>query len=209
MGNYINPDEVSNWPSGTTEEDKKNIIKEKEQLIEKITITHFYEKDLSIRMDGNEKNRLHVPITEKLLSVSSVKICGVSIPKDFYTFDEHSVYLDCSVSGAGALDPELQYILTTSSLGDNLFPRGINNIEITGKYGEPVPEPIKKACRILIEEENEPGTYTKALFESEKIGKYSYSRGDSKETIPILTGIMEADIILSQYLDDGFGILSP
>jgi len=208
MGNYITPEEID-WPSGTTEEVKKAIIAEKEQIIEKVTNTHFYEKDLDLCMDGNGKNRIHPPVTESILSISSVKICGVTLPEDFYTYDEHSIYLDCGVSGAGVGDPELTYILTTTSLGDNLFPRGLNNICITGKYGQAVPEPIKKACKILIEEENDPGTYTKTLFKSEKIGKYSYDRGDIEETIPILSGVMEADVILKHYIDDGFDILSP
>jgi len=160
-------------------------------------------------LDGNGKNRIHPPITEDIISISSVKICGVSLPEDYYAYDKHSIYLDCSVSGAGVGDPELTYILTTTTLGDNLFPRGLNNIWIVGKYGEGVPEPIKKACKILIDEENDPGTYTKAMFESEKIGKYSYDRGDVKETIPVLSGIMEADVILKHYIDNGLSILTP
>jgi len=79
-----------------------------------------------------------------------------------------------------------------------LFPVGIQNIAIEGKYGwTTCPEAIKQACIILCRASNDKSLYTRyADVDSEKLGDYSYSRGDRK----FLTGILEADSLIRPYI---------
>lgn len=199
MGNYIDPADVSNWPSGYTDEMKAEDIARIEELVEKTLKTFFYTKALDIKLNGNNKDRIFLPVEANILTVSKVFVNGVELAASWYTWDHSSVFIDLTTSGSGSLDPELSYMLRETSIG-GLFPAGFDNIRIKGTYGySSVPENIKKLCIILVEYESDPDLYTTWLYDSEKIGDYSYSKGASGKGIPSIFGIWEADRIAVSY----------
>lgn len=67
--------------------------------------------------------------------------------------------------------------ITKIILADDVFPRGIANVRVTGKfgYGEEVPEDIKLATTILVAGIILNQTYPQGDIESEKIGNYAVS----------------------------------
>lgn len=196
MGNYINPADIDNFPSGTTEAEKAAIIEKMEKLVEKIADTIFYPSAFDLEQNGNNKNRLFLHLKAPILSVTGVWVCGQLMDPMWYAFDEYSVYYDCESSGAGPLDPESKYLLNEIE-GYGLFPRGYNNIRVTGTYGEAVPEWVKQVIIILVKDHNDPTLYTHYM-KSEKIGDYSYTKADE---LVYYTGIKEADDWLNIYID--------
>ena len=200
MGNYIDADDIVNWPSGTTEAEQTAAIANAEQLVEKIIGRHFYSKAFDIKINGNNKNRLFLPLYADILTVTKIWVGGIELETSWYTFGENSVFIDLTSSGSGVGDPELMYKLTTvEEVG--IFPRGFNNIRIKGTYGDAtVPQPIKELCKILISYDNDDSLYTSTIKASEKIGDYAYSIGGGVyDKIKIYTGIFEADKIITAY----------
>ncbi|MHA1290900.1 MAG: hypothetical protein ACTSPB_26240 [Candidatus Thorarchaeota archaeon] len=199
MGNYVDASDISSWPSGCDTDCKNKIIDFAEQLIEKITGTHFYEKAFNIEINGNNKNRIFPPLHANILSVSAIYVCGYELDPTWYGFDESSVYLDLCKSGVAL--SEYYYVLSQEA-EEGIFPRGYNNIRIVGTYGYSiVPEPIKKAASYLIDAINEGSFSTVGMFESEKIGDYSYKIGiEGYSKKGIYTGIPKVDIILRAYM---------
>lgn len=196
MGNYINPDDIDNWPTGTTDAEKAAIIEKMEKRVEKITDTHFYPKNFDLRQNGNNANRLFLHLEAPILSVTEVRVCDVLMDPMWYAYDDYSIYYDCESSGAGPLDPEAKYLLDTiEQVG--LFPRGFNNIRVIGTYGEAVPEWIKQVIIILVKDHNDPTLYTHYM-KSEKIGDYSYTKDDG---LTYYTGVKEADEWLDLYIN--------
>jgi len=199
MGNYVVDSDISSWPSGCDADCKSKIIDFAEQLIEKITGTHFYEKAFDIKVNGNNKNRIFLPLHANIISVSAVYVCGYELDPTWYGFDESSVYLDLCKSGVAL--SEYYYVLTQET-EEGLFPRGYNNIRIVGTYGySTVPEPIKKAVIYLIDAINDGSFSAAGMFESEKIGDYSYKIGiEGYSKKGIYTGIPKVDVILRAYM---------
>jgi len=200
MGNYIDADDIDNWPSGTTEAEQTAAINYVEQLIEKIIGRHFYSKAFDIKINGNNKNRLFLPLYADILTVTKIWVGGIEMDSSWFTFDENSVFIDLTSSGSGVGDPELLYKLTTvEAVG--IFPRGFNNIRIKGTYGDSaVPQPIKELCIILVRYDNDNTLYTSTVLASEKIGDYAYKIGDEfYKKNKIYTGIFEADKIIAAY----------
>lgn len=200
-GNYIADTDIDNWPSGTTDAEKEALIKHVEQLVEKTLGRPFYSKAFDLEMNGNAKNRIFPPLHADILTITEILLSGVTLDASWYDYDENSIYVDLSVSGAGAGDPELVYNMTRDH-GSGLFPRGYNNVRIKGTYGEAaVPQPIKELCKILVRYENDPSLYTTIVKGSEKIGDYSYSIGAGVyKDLTVYTGIFEADKIIAQYI---------
>lgn len=127
IGNYVHEDDVDNWPASYEDPDQQKVIDRIEQLIEKITGDYFYPKDFDIYLDGNGKSRLFLGFKPDILSISSIKISGVTLGASWYTHDEDSVYLDSeSLSSDSLLEIEIV-----------LFPRGRGNIHIVGTKGWP------------------------------------------------------------------------
>lgn len=196
MGNYVNPADIDNWPTGTTAAEKAAIIEKMEKLVEKICDTHFFPKAFDVEENGNNKNRLFLHLEAAILSVTELYVCGVLMDSMWYAFDDYSVYYDCTSSGAGPLDPEAKYLLNTIE-ETGLFPRGFNNIRVIGTYGEAVPEWVKQVVIILVQDHNDPTLYTHYM-KSEKIGDYSYTKDDN---LVYYTGVLEADKWLSIYIN--------
>lgn len=213
-GDYICDIDVDNWASGMSCEDKQHVIDKVEQWIDKALCgLHFGPENFDIKINGNNKNRIFVPLHTDIISVTHVYISCIELPASWYTWDKSSVYLDPCQSGEGGyLSPEMYYILSQVA-GVGIFPRGYNNIWIQGTMGEypEVPEPIKNAAIILAKYENDPSLYTTALMKSEKIGDYSYtlSTGTEIHDPDIITGILEADMYLRLYVNRKPKFLAP
>jgi len=210
-GDYICSYEIPNWPSGSDYDDYKAIIDKVEQIIDKICHTHFGGEAFDIKLNGNDKNRLFIPLESDIITVTHVYVSCIEMPSSWYTWDENSIFLDPCTSGAGgAFDPELMYRLA-SVYEAGIFPRGYDNIWVQGTYGDDgaVPEAIKQAAVILAKWENDPTLYTNISYKkAEKIGDYSYTNlaGSQDE---ILTGILEADQFLRLYIKRKPIIMAP
>lgn len=213
MGNYIVIADIDNWPATYTDAQKNAVIARIELQLEKITQTHFYSKALSFEMNGNGKNRIFPPIEAEIITITDVSICNTSLPSDWYDWDEHSVFLDLCGSGAGSsygVSPwvELTYMLTDVE-ETGIFPRGFNNIRISGTYGNVALLLLaKQACLIMIRYENDPTAYKK-YFKSERIGDYNYSYPEIGKWGNIYTGIREADELIDLLIQDSPIISTP
>ncbi len=202
MGNYILPGDVESWPSGTSDADKAEAIAFAEQLIEKILGRHFYVKAFDIEINGNDKNRITLPLYADIIVVDHVYICGIELSTSWYTWGENSVYLDLCGSGASAAMFAQLAFLASERVLRGLFPYGHNNCRFVGTFGEAIPQPIKQAIIWLVDANNEGtfGTGGAGTFESEKIGDYSYKKGfgvDWKDAV--FTGVDKVDAILRHY----------
>jgi len=209
-GDYLCAGHIDNWPSGITAEEQQEIIDKVEQIIDKVTETKWGGEAFDIKLNGNGKNRLFLPLATDILTVTNVYISCVELDSSWYTWDVNSIYLDPCVSGSGSLSPELYYKLG-EAMERGIFPRGYNNIWVIGTMGEigAVPEAIKQAAVILAKWENDPTLYTYAgLKKSEKIGDYAYTNLATSEE-DILTGVEEADTFLRLYVKRKPIVLAP
>ena len=190
-GNYIVESDVDNWVSATGRQD---VIDRAEQLIEKITKDYFYAKDFVIYRNGNNKDKLFLGLVPHILSVTEILLFGVELNSSWYTFDINSVYLDPEA----ATGDELPELLLRMKYKTNLFPKGMGNVKITGTYGwTDCPVAIKQAAIILCRYENDETLYTKYDdLETDKLGDQTQVRGKKK----FLTGVMEADRLIRQYI---------
>jgi len=191
-GNYISASDVI-WPSGLTSADQAAIIALVEDLIDRVTGCHWYPKPFDLRLNGNNSDRLVLPLCQNILSVSGVWLCGIEVPTCYYSFDHNSVYLNCESGGLG--DAEFDYFMRRVAQQGALFPHGLNNVRIVGTYGQAVPAGIKAAAIILCQWKNGAVAYT-TTYDSETIGRYSYKLAAGQ---PILTGCKEADDILRLF----------
>jgi len=210
-GDYICSGDVDNWPSGYDYDDWKAIIDKIEQLIDKACHTHFGGEAFDIKINGNAKNRLFLPLKSDIITVTYVAVSCIEMPSTWYTWDKNSIFLDPCVSGAGyTFDPELIFHLS-AVYEQGIFPRGYDNIWIKGTYGSEgdVPEAIKQAAVILAKWENDPTLYTNISYKkAEKIGDYSYTNLAGMQS-EILTGILEADQFLRLYIKRKPIIMAP
>jgi len=212
-GDYICDTDIDNWPSGADYDYKKKIIDKIEQWIDKACEIHFGPEDFDIKINGNNRNRIFIPLHTDIITVTHVYISCDELPSNWYTWDKSSVYLDPCVSGtAGYISAEMAYRLE-QTISEGIFPRGYNNIWIKGTCGEyaTLPEPVKNAAIILAKHENDPSLYTTATMKSEKIGDYSYTLATGTEIHKpdIITGILEADIFLRLYVNRKPKFLAP
>jgi len=185
-GNYVSMSEIA-WPPGWSDERKGNVIAKWEAHIERICGDVFYPRERVILLDGNGQPTLSHGKGSALLEVASLKIGGVAVAEDDFSFDAWSVHLETPVG-------------TTEAR----FPKGYCNVELGGTFGwESAPEAIRAATRILIERELEllgessPAPSHADAFQSEKIGDYTYRR-DKRG--PYLTGVVEVDRLIEPYV---------
>lgn len=200
----IDPADIDTWPSGMSDADKLAALDFAETLIEKILGRHFYVKDFDIEINGNDKNRITLPLYADIITVDHVYICGIEISTSWYNYGENSVFLDLCTSGA-AISSSATALLAFAA-GDQvlrgLFPYGHNNCRFVGTYGEAVPAPIKQAIIWLVDAINDGsfGAGGAGALKSEKIGDYSYTKGfgaDWKDAV--FTGVDKVDAILRHY----------
>jgi hypothetical protein len=204
MGNYVDESDIQTWPSACDDACQAEIVAFAEELVEKILHRSFYPKALDFRMNGNGKNRIFPPLHAPLLTVEHLYICETELDSCYYSWDEHSIFLDmcktCPSSGGLGV---LWYLLTAEA-PEGFFPRGYNNVRIVGTYGSSdVPAPLKQAIIWLIDAVND-GSFTAAGaggYKGEHIGKYSYELGlTAYAKDGIYTGIKNVDKILMHYI---------
>ncbi len=206
-GNYISDSEISNWPSGTTDAEKQEAIEVAEARLEAALGRSVYPKPFDIKINGNGKNRLFIPVREKIGAVSSIHLNGIILDASWYTFDSASVFIDLSTSGSGPFSPELEYLLSEAE-GEVIFPRGYNNVRIIGTFQpSAVPAWAKRAARMLVEYQNDPTLYQAYLLGSESISKYSYSFSGPAELFK--TGLREVDDLIRPFCGRKAIILAP
>jgi len=93
-GCYLCADHVKNWPSGITEEEQQEIIDKVEQIIDKVTETKWCGEAFDIKLNGNNKNRLFLPLETDIITVTHVYIACIELDSTWYTWDVNSIYLD-------------------------------------------------------------------------------------------------------------------
>jgi hypothetical protein len=203
-GHYICADDIENWPSGTEDDEKLATIEKMEALIEKVTKTHFYPKTFDIAINGNNKNRLFLPLSANILSVTAVYLYGILMDSSWYAWDHNSIFINPDAQ----TDVELAYRLHRVEAAA-LFPHGYNNVRVIGLYGEAdVPSWVKQVAGILIEDHNDPHIYAHAMLQSERIGNYAYSMG-SAGLAEYPTGVVEADKWLRRFRRGKAIIMAP
>jgi hypothetical protein len=194
-GFYISDSDITNWPSGTTDAEKQAVIETAEAIVEAALKVHYRPLAFDVRLNGNAQNRIFLPLTANILTVTLVQVHGLTVDSADYTFDKNSVFINV---GSGASDVEVSYLLDQFASG-SLFPRGYNNIRIRGTYGASVvPAWIKEVCKIVASDHNDPSLYTHYLA-SESIGGYSYSITSELAGLTGMTGIKEADDVIKLF----------
>lgn len=211
-GDYISDTDVDNWSIGSGDDEYKAVIDKVEQLIDKVCKTHFGSKSFDIKLNGNGKNRLFIPLQDDIIGVDHVYISCIELPPSWYDHDKSSIYLAPCQSGYGESGfpwAELHYRLGEAA-DEGIFPRGYNNVWVQGRHGEgELPEAIKQAATILAKWENDPTLYTYfGLKKSERIGDYSYTSVTTDEA-DVLTGVMEADMFLRLYVKRKPMVMAP
>lgn len=93
-GCYLCAGHIDNWPSGITAEEQQEIIDKVEQIIDKVTETKWGGEAFDIKLNGNNKNRLFLPLETDILTVTNVYISCVELDSSWYTWDINSIYLD-------------------------------------------------------------------------------------------------------------------
>lgn len=186
--------DVSNWTSGWIALQKRQLIQEQEALLEKITRDLFYSKAFVRELSGNNKDRLFIGLTPDILTVTQIELYGVTLDSSYWTYDKNSVFIDLET--AAVSQAELKRLLKETEIYA-LFPRGINNIRVTGTYGSSsCPREIRRAIVMMIEDFNNPALYDHWIKGSQSIGKdFSY-----KNPNKVYTGIMKVDRILDRYM---------
>lgn len=198
-GFYITAAEIDNWPSGYTLDEMQAAIDAAEAIFEAAIGTFYRPLAFDLRLDGNDKDRLFLPLRQEILSVSLVSIWDEELDASWYTFDKNAIYINLG-SGAGVGSPELRYRLNQIDRA-GLFPWGINNVRVVGTYGAAaVPAWAKQVVTIIVRAANDPSLYTVLNgLQSETIGGYSYSLGAEFAKSNKSTGILEADNILKLF----------
>ncbi len=196
-GNYFDEDDLTNWDGGASEAEKLVIINRVEQQVEKITQSIFYSLAFDEHYDGPGKNRLFLNLRAPILTVTSISVLNTTISSDWYTNDDKSVYINLD-SSSGVL-AEKHWLLREYE-EQVIFPTGIKNIQIVGTFGlATVPANIKQACIILAEDINDQTLYTHLIDGTEQSGGWSYGLNKIPGRRTILTGVREADILLTDY----------
>jgi len=107
-GHYLCAGHIDNWPSGITAEEQQEIIDKVEQIIDKVTETKWGGEALDIKLNGNNKNRLFLPLANDIITVTHVYISCIELDSSWYTWDINSIYLDPCIAdsmwGSNALE---------------------------------------------------------------------------------------------------------
>lgn len=186
--------DVSNWTSGWVALQKRQLIQEQEALLEKITRDYFYSKAFVRELSGNDKDRLFLGLTPDILTVTAITLYGVTLDSSFWAYDKNSIFINLET--AAVSQAELSHLLKQTQV-HKLFPRGINNIRVTGTYGSSsCPREIRRAISMMIEDFNNPAMYDHWITGSQSVGRdYSY-----KNPKKVYTGIVKVDRILARYI---------
>jgi len=194
-GLYVSDSDITTWPSGTTDTEKQAAIETAEAIVEAALGVQYRPMGFDIRLNGNNQDRLFIPLSSDIQTVTSVQVHGLTLDAADYSFDKNSIFLN---QGSGYSDVELRYLLDQFDQGC-LFPKGYNNIRIRGSYGPTaIPAWVREVVKIVVNDHNDPTAYTH-LFASESIGGYSYSITAELAALKRMTGIKEADDIIKLF----------
>lgn len=89
------------WLSTETEAEKQAIIDKVEQIIDKVTGTHWCAEEFDIKLNGNNKNRLFVPLETDIVSIDLVEISCIELDSSWYTYDKNSILLNPCIGATG------------------------------------------------------------------------------------------------------------
>lgn len=182
MGNYLLKTAIDFWPDGWEDTRKDALIVKWEQIVERVTGDIFYEDTRTVLLDGNDKPRLALPNLPCLLSVTSLKIGDWELVASEYTFSTVELGLEVEET-----ELEIEF---------PIFPRGFKNIELSGTFGwATTPEAIIDAVKILVEADIYPERHEFVDYVREVAGDMT----QGKPIVRRLTGILEADRLLSHY----------
>ena len=192
MGNYYTVSDARSDGITQTEasDDKLNsMISFAEEFLERRTGRVFYKRPLVLSVDGSGNSALWLMEYRPIIDIESLKIDGSLLDKDFYVVYKNRGYLLLKSFGGD--------IYAGISYGS--FPKGAQNIEITGTFGyEYIPAMVKECMKKLVFREIRPKDKI-GLFESERISGYSYSLREAGKTKN--TGDPEIDKLLSLLSD--------
>ena len=157
-----------------TDEQVERAIEECEALFEKLTGRKFYRRTLTIKVDGTGSNLLYLQEYAPIVSITSLKINGDTIPSDFYGVYEDHIKLKTGMKS-----------IYWGRTGYMKFPVGVQNVEIIGEFGyeetDEVFKLVKRAIREMVKMSLKGQLF--ASYKSEKIGDYAYDRGDKQVVI--------------------------
>lgn len=192
--------DVSNWIAAWVAIQKRQLIQEQEALLEKITHDYFYSKAFVRELNGNNKDRLFLGFIPDILTVTKIELYGVEIDSSYWTYDKNSVFIN--LEHAAVSQADLQRLLKETEIY-KLFPRGINNVRVTGTYGSSsCPREIRRAIIMMIEEFNDPTLYDHWIKGSQSVGKdFSYTNPEK-----VYTGIVKVDRILKRHIRKKAGL---
>lgn len=124
-GCFLVEADIDNWPVGYTEAQKQAVIDKAEQWIDKVTGTHWCATAFDIKLNGNDKNRLFIPLETDILSVTSILVACVELDSSWWEYDINSVFLDpCigdSLWGSNALTDGDFYYWTVDDPTTDLY----------------------------------------------------------------------------------------
>lgn len=138
--------------------------------------------DTTKKYDGNNTNCL---LIDDVLEVTTVEI------------DDTSVDLDDVLGYPANSTPKTRMVLKS-----NVFTQGLQNIEITGKfgYGTTIPQPIKWATTVLVAGIVNNAYQSEGEVQQETIGRYSVTYKSEKE----INDFEEAKKIIKLYRKPAF-----
>lgn len=113
IGNYIHEDDIDNWPAEYGDPEQQAVIGEVEARVEQITKDYFYPKTFHEFLDGNGKDRLFLPIRQKILSINYMAISEVEVSTVDITGTDITIGADLFI-GDNAADNKA----FTESIGD-------------------------------------------------------------------------------------------
>lgn len=151
----------------------------KEKLDKRVGKTWGLESEDTYYLDGNDRNVVFVPVVP-IVSLSDVIVINKDTTETSYTLTgtDRQVWWDGNTGKIEIIRREGD-ILVGSRDQYSIFPQGVRNIKITGSFGEVASELVKLAQILILYRVlsiTNPGKY-KTDIVSEKISKYSYSRG--------------------------------
>jgi len=161
-------------PETYSDEQVTLAIAESEALFERITARKFYERTLTLDLDGDNTRFLYIR-EYPIISITSLKIDTTPIGTDFY-----EIYIDSIKIKTGRYS-----IYSDSTM--SVFTRGEKNIEVVGVFGYVSTDPIfllvKRAIRKMVMR-NLTGDLTMKNFKSEKVADHTWTlKDDGSKTI--------------------------
>ena len=164
-------------------------------------------EDVTLYLDGRGDKDLWIP-EPPILSLTSLTYISKTLEETDLTIDQtdedRQIWYDANTGHIQLIQPitGIEYGWDEDSIG--VFPTGVQNIKIVGKFGTANPNAIltiiQLYCMLRHMARIDPSTYGKGDLVSEKIGKYSYELYGKTST-------KSERMSLDQYIDYLYGLL--